>query len=120
MYCEEVVGCSLLARPTDPDRQVTTSHYPSLPVPPALPSTAKLSPEHNTLHRYVLSMGNQLSTWNLTIQSAVRGPSFDEFPEYNQQRLFSDYTWFYIGIGCTAGVALLLILFNFVLGCVYK
>merc|ERR1712241_604689 len=73
-----------------------------------------------TRHCHVLSMGNQLSTWNLTIQSAVRGPSFDEFPAYNQERIFSDYTWFYIGIGCTAGVALLLILFNFVLGCIYK
>merc|ERR1711950_43006 len=83
-------------------------------------STAKLSPEHNTLHSYVLSMGNQLSTWNLTHQSAVRGPSFDEFPGYNEERIFSDYTAFYIGIGATAGVALLLILFNFILGCVYK
>merc|ERR1712045_933528 len=64
---------------------------------------------------YVLSMGNQLSTWNLTHQSAVRGPSFDEFPGYNQDKIFSDYTWFYIGIGATAGVALLLILFNFLL-----
>jgi len=68
----------------------------------------------------VLSMGNQLSTWNLTHQSAVRGPSFDEFPGYNQEKIFSDYTWFYIGIGATAGVALLLIIFNFVLGCCYK
>ena len=68
----------------------------------------------------MLSMGNQLSTWNLTHQSAVRGPSFDEFPGYNQDKIFSDYTWFYIGIGATAGVALLLILFNFILGCCYK
>lgn len=83
--------------------------------------TNYLTPVHNiSTQSDVLIMGNQLSTWNLTIQSAVRGPSFDEFPEYNQQRIFSDYTWFYIGIGCTAGVALLLILFNFVLGCVYK
>ena len=65
-------------------------------------------------------MGNQLSTWNLTIQSAVRGPSFDEFPGYNEERIFADYTKFYICIGATAGVALLLILFNFVLGCIYK
>lgn len=59
-------------------------------------------------------------SWNLTHQSAVRGPSFDEFPGYNEERIFSDYTAFYIGIGATAGVALLLILFNFVLGCCYK
>ena len=76
-----------------------------------------------TLHhkqRLYDEMGNQLSTWNLTHQSAVRGPSFDEFPGYNEERIFSDYTAFYIGIGATAGVALLLILFNFVLGCCYK
>ena len=29
-------------------------------------------------------MGNQLSTWNLTIQSAVDGPNFNYNSEYNQ------------------------------------
>merc|ERR1712026_493623 len=65
-------------------------------------------------------MGNQLSTWNLTLQSAVDGPNFDYNPDYNQERIFNDYTWFYIGIGSTALVAALLILFNICLGCKYK
>jgi len=65
-------------------------------------------------------MGNQLSTWDLTIKSAVAGPSFDDFDKWNNTRVFSDYTNFYIGIGATAGVAVLLILFNFILGCRYK
>jgi len=65
-------------------------------------------------------MGNQLSTWNLTLQSAVDGPNFDYNPDYNQEKIFTDYTWFYIGIGSTALVALLLILFNICLGCKYK
>ena len=106
-------GWSLLAQ-LSPARQVTRPGQ-HLQLPDTT-STQRLY----TRHCHVLSMGNQLSTWNLTIQSAVRGPSFDEFPAYNQERIFSDYTWFYIGIGCTAGVALLLILFNFVLGCIYK
>ncbi len=29
-------------------------------------------------------MGNQLSTWNLTIQSAVAGENFNYNPNYNQ------------------------------------
>ena len=65
-------------------------------------------------------MGNQLSTWNLTLQSAVDGENFDYNPNYNQERIFTDYTWFYIGIGSTALVASLLILFNICLGCKYK
>ena len=31
-------------------------------------------------------MGNRLSTWNLTIQSAVDGENFDYNKEYNQVR----------------------------------
>jgi len=66
-------------------------------------------------------MGNQLSTWNLTDQSAVAGPKFDYNPEYNQAPyLFADYTSFYVGIGATAIVAFLLILANIFLGCKYK
>jgi len=66
-------------------------------------------------------MGNRLSTWNLTIQSAVDGENFDYNKDYNQAPyIFADYTWFYIGIGATAGAALLLILANVCLGCKYK
>jgi len=94
-------------------------------------------------------MGNQLSTWNLSIQSAVDGENFNYNPDYNQAPyIFADYTWFYIGIGATAGkadhldfqnlfvdssglgtklqptfcagAALLLILANICLGCKYK
>ena len=93
-------------------------------------------------------MGNQLSTWNLSIQSAVDGENFNYNPDYNQvpfflssyldinlfsehtslftatkwrcvnpsldgkialspqaPYIFADYTWFYIGIGATAGKA---------------
>ena len=66
-------------------------------------------------------MGNQLSTWNLTLQSAVRGPKWETtVKEWNTDRIFTDYTWFYIGIGATSLVAALLILFNVCLGCKYK
>jgi len=66
-------------------------------------------------------MGNQLSTWNLTLQSAVRGPKWETtVKEWNTDRIFTDYTWFYIGIGATSLVAALLILFNLCLGCKYK
>lgn len=66
-------------------------------------------------------MGNQLSTWNLTIQSAVHGENFNYNTNYNQAPyLFSDYTAFYVGIGAVSILAALLILCNFLLGCKYK
>lgn len=66
-------------------------------------------------------MGNQLSTWNLTIQSAVAGENFNYNPNYNQPPyIFADYTAFYGGIGTVASVALLFIIFNIFIGCKYK
>jgi len=66
-------------------------------------------------------MGNQLSTWNLTIQSAVDGENFNYNKDYNQAPyIFSDYSSFYAGLGITALVALLLILCNIALGCKYQ
>ena len=35
-----------------------------------------------------VGMGNQLSTWNLSIQSAVDGENFNYNPDYNQVSLF--------------------------------
>merc|ERR1712059_204434 len=69
----------------------------------------------------IRDMGNQLSTWNLTIQSAVDGENFDYNPSYNQgPYIFADYTKFYIGIGATAAAAAILILANIWFGCHYK
>jgi len=66
-------------------------------------------------------MGNQLSTWNLTIQSAVDGEIFNYNPDYNQgPYIFSDYTYFYIGIGAVLVAAGLLVLCNIALGCKYR
>lgn len=66
-------------------------------------------------------MGGQLSTWNLTIQSAVDGENFNYNKDYNQPPyIFSDYSSFYAGIGITALIAVLLILCNICLGCKYQ
>ena len=61
-------------------------------------------------------MGNQQVNF-FTYKSAVDGHDFDYNKDYNQDRLWSDYTLFYAGIGITAALAILLILFNVIFGC---
>merc|ERR1719500_585911 len=56
-------------------------------------------------------MGNQLSTWNLTHQSAVRGPSFDEFPGYNEERIFP--YWPFISLVVMGVMVTILLLLKF-------
>jgi len=66
-------------------------------------------------------MGNSLSTWHLTIQSAVDGKNFNYNPEYNQPPyIFADYSYFYTSIGVVTGLALLVIFINILCGCKYK
>ena len=61
-------------------------------------------------------MGNQQVNF-FTYSSAVDGPEYNYNPNYNQDKLFSDYTLFYTGIGVCAAIAILLIVFNIFLGC---
>ena len=49
-------------------------------------------------------MGNQQTTF-FTYKSAVDGPEYDANPNYNQDRLHSDYTGFYAGIGIITAFA---------------
>ena len=62
-------------------------------------------------------MGNQTSGYFITEHSAVEGPKYNYNPDYNQEKLHSDYTGFYVGISICTLVALLLILFNVIMGC---
>jgi len=65
-------------------------------------------------------MGNTLSTWEFTYESAVAGPNYNYNPEYNQTNLPSDYTQFYIGIGAVTLVCGLLIILNLLLSWKFK
>ena len=62
-------------------------------------------------------MGNQSSAFNFKYFSAVEGPEFDYNPDYNQSRLHSDYTYFYLGIALCALLAALILALNLALGC---
>ena len=62
-------------------------------------------------------MGNSSSTYFFTYSSAVDGPEFDYNPNYNQERLHSDYTLFYLGIGICAAIAIILLVINVLMGC---
>ena len=62
-------------------------------------------------------MGNQSSAFNFKYFSAVEGPEFDYNPDYNQSRLHSDYTYFYLGIALCALLAALVLALNLALGC---
>ena len=61
-------------------------------------------------------MGNQQFQF-FTYSSAVEGPDYNYNPDYNQSKLFADYTLFYAGIGVVAGIALILIFLNIFMGC---
>ncbi len=61
-------------------------------------------------------MGNQQFQF-FTYKSAVDGHEYDYNPDYNQEKLWSDYTLFYAGIGICAAIAILLIAFNVFFGC---
>ena len=65
----------------------------------------------------VFRMGNQSSAFNFKYFSAVEGPEFDYNPDYNQSRLHSDYTLFYLGIALCALLAALVLALNLALGC---
>jgi len=62
-------------------------------------------------------MGNQNSAFSFKYFSAVQGPEFDYNPEYNQTRLHSDYTYFYVGIGLCLLLTALILALNIALGC---
>lgn len=62
-------------------------------------------------------MGNQQAGFFTIYHSAVDGPEYDYNPNYNQSRLFSDYSAFYAGIGICSAIAVLLIVINIALGC---
>ncbi len=62
-------------------------------------------------------MGNTASGYIFTYHSAVEGPEYDYNPNYNQERLHSDYTGFYLGISLCLAVAILLLALNVLLGC---
>ena len=49
-------------------------------------------------------MENQQTTF-FTYKSAADGPEYDANPNYNQDRLHSDYTGFYAGIGIITAFA---------------
>lgn len=59
-------------------------------------------------------MGNSTSGYfNFQFyKSAVEGPEFDYNPSYNQSRLYSDYTGFYVGIFFCTFIALVVFLVN--------
>lgn len=61
-------------------------------------------------------MGNQQFGFFTIYHSAVDGPEYDYNPNYNQSRLYSDYTAFYAGIGICTAIAGLLIILNLALG----
>jgi len=65
-------------------------------------------------------MGNTLSYWEFTYESAVDGPNYKYNPNYNQEELHSDYTTFYAGIGIAAAVAAVIIILNLILGFKYN
>eukprot|EP00093_Oithona_nana_P001194 01194.XXX_1616_565_1 [CDS] Oithona nana genome sequencing. len=60
-------------------------------------------------------MGNQQAV-QFTYKSAVDGHDFDYNPDYNQSRLFADYTVFYTGIGICSAIAIFLLILNLILG----
>ena len=61
-------------------------------------------------------MGNQQSDF-FVYSSAVDGHEYNYHPDYNQTTLFADYTYFYVGIGICAALAILLIILNIFCGC---
>jgi len=61
-------------------------------------------------------MGNKQFQF-FTYKSAVDGNEYDYNPLYNQEKLWSDYTLFYAGIGISALIVFILVLINVIFAC---
>ena len=61
-------------------------------------------------------MGNKQFNF-FTYKSAVEGHEYDYNPNYNQERLWSDYTLFYAGIGISTAIFFILVLINVLFAC---
>ncbi len=62
-------------------------------------------------------MGNQTSGYFIKFKSAVEGHEYDYNPNYNQEKIHSDYTGFYIGISAVAFLGIAIIVCNLCFGC---
>ena len=62
-------------------------------------------------------MGNKQVGYFFTYKSAVEGHEYDYNKDYNQEKLHSDYTAFYAGIGIVTAILALLVILNLILGC---